>query len=302
MEERVLRYAPLLRFSRHETHFPIDPALFISRSRLRRLGWTASVPDGYWNSELKLWDCCGVTDAPPPTAVNPDLPRACAAIQTESPSAPSARRNRRPNDPANLWNGSRAGYALELTQAFARELRGVAGSAPFLLYDRYGWSDGEHQWDLITYWFFYALNPHLVAHEGDWEPVSVLVRDGDATAVLRLDSRNGAGTLGFDEVELVDGTHPVIYVEAGSHRACSSRSDLNGSAMHTVMLRSWRLPPKSLREMSWSSFDGAWGRVGAIESTTGPLGPLLRRTLSVATPEHAVLAGNSSGSPLGPSR
>jgi hypothetical protein len=39
-DDRVERYAPLLRFSHQDTHFPIDPALFVARSRLRRFGWS----------------------------------------------------------------------------------------------------------------------------------------------------------------------------------------------------------------------------------------------------------------------
>ena len=277
MEDRVMCHAPLLRFSRQETHFPIDPALFVARSRLRRLGWSHLACDGYWNPNTSGWDVCTPSSPPPAHAVNPELGSACAAMHAEAPGKPHLRGNRRPNDPDNLWGGERAGYALELTQAFARDLRGVPGSAPFLLYDRYRREGPSGCWDVITYWFFYALNPHVVSHEGDWEPVTVVI-DEAGHAALRSDAHDVMRLQSLESLECVDGTHPVIYVEPGSHRAGSEpgQHDDNGMA-GAVLLRSWRLPPKPLQDMRWACYDGAWGRVGATEATTGPLGPAFRR-------------------------
>lgn len=291
MDDRVLRYAPLLRFSRQETHYPIDPALFVSRSRLRRLAWSTASYHGYWNSATRGWDVTGPSSPPPAQAVNPELNRACAAMQLEAPSQPGSRRNRRPNDPANLWGGGRAGYALELTQAFARDLKGVPGAAPFLLFDRYRREGPSGCWDVITYWFFYALNPHVIAHEGDWEPVTVVVDEEGRGAALRMDAADGSLLQNFEGLELAEDTHPVIYVEAGSHRARSQPESLEGAA--GAPLRTWRLTPHALQEMPWSCYDGAWGRVGATEATTGPLGPMFRRVADahVAPVVPVALAG-----------
>ena len=284
MDDRVLRYAPLLRFSRQETHYPIDPALFVARSRLRRLGWSHLAYDGYWNPGTRGWDACGPSHPPPAHAVNPDLGQACAAMQAEAPGRAGKCGNRRPNDLANVWGGERAGYALELTQAFARDLRGVPGAAPFLLYDRYQREGPSGCWDVISYWFFYALNPHVIAHEGDWEPVTVVV-DEAGHAALRTDCRDVMRLQSFETIELAEGTHPVIYVEPGSHRACPEpgRGDDNGAA-GAVLLKSWRLAPRDVQALPWSCYDGAWGRVGATEATTGPLGPLHRRVTNSVVP------------------
>jgi len=289
MDDRVLRFAPMMRFSSQETHYPIDPSLFVTRSRLLRMGWSPLVGDGYWNSAARAWDLTGPASPPPSGALNPQLSHACAAMQAEAPSAPGARRNRRPNDPANLWGGSRSGYALELTQAFARDLRGVPGSAPFLMYDRYQREGPSGRWDVITYWFFYALNPHVIAHEGDWEPVTVVV-DEAGHAALRVDCHGSTRLQSFETLEIADQTHPVIYVEPGSHRACSEPLDagLNGVPA-SVTLRTWRNTPTPVQHMPWSCYDGAWGRVGATELTTGPLGPLFRRMADAAVP--VALAG-----------
>src|SRR5438552_18119864 len=58
-DDQILRYAPLLKFSRDETYFPIDPADFIARAHLRRYGWSDDVRDAVWHPGR----ACGETAA-----------------------------------------------------------------------------------------------------------------------------------------------------------------------------------------------------------------------------------------------
>lgn len=175
IDERVLRYAPLLRFTRDELYFPIDPATFVEKALLRRYGWSEEVRDAVWHPRRSCWESAPAGLPASADALGPDLNEACRLIQFEARGT-EAGFNRRPCDAKNLWHGRRAGYALELAQPL---------------------------------------------------------------------------------------------------------SD------YSMLLRSWRLEPRRVAAMSWSCFDGAWGRVGGGPRTTGPLGPLFRRE-SAATIARSV--------------
>lgn len=283
MEDRVLRYAPLLRFSVHETHHPIDPARFVEHARLRRYGWSEKFRDAIWHAGRACWEAC--LDDVPATAggAHPDISDVCRLIQVEARGGADGR-NRRPTDAANMWYGRRAGYALELVAPLAAELRGTPGGAPCLFYDRYAVPTPSGTFDVISYWFFFALSPSAHPHEGDWQSVSVIIPEkGTELPHVQYGSSRQGVTCGFAEAEVVDGTHPVAWVEPGSHRMQRMAEDLDGPhAGHSVLLRSWELEPRRVPTLPWSSFDGAWGRVGTGPRTTGPLGPLFQREVSSA--------------------
>lgn len=278
-DDRVERYAPLLRFSRHETYHAIDPATFVSRARLGRAGWSTAVPDACWNPRARRWDAVSAQRQPCEPLSSGDLGTACAAMQFEAPSRPGAGQNRRPNDPANLWRGQRAGYSLEMSDPFAADLRGVAGSAPCLFHDRYRVDGAPGICDVIAYWFFFALHSDTISHEGDWSQLAVIIPcDSAELPRVLFGARVGGEAFGFDEVETVDGTHPVAWVEPGRHGLLREAAGLDEPESHTLLLRSWRIrDQRPVPAMPWSCFDGSWGRAGSSERATGPLGPLFRR-------------------------
>ncbi|MFI5214538.1 MAG: hypothetical protein ACHQU8_08380 [Gemmatimonadales bacterium] len=278
IDDRVLRYAPLLRFTPEETHFPIDPSTFVEKALLRRYGWSEEVRDGVWHPRRSCWESAPTGLPASADALGPDLNEACRLIQFEARGT-EAGFNRRPCDARNLWHGRRAGYALELAQPLSRDLRGVPGAAPWLLYDRYSIETAVGPREVIGYWFFYALKPTAQAHEGAWEHVSLVLSGVGAAPLVRFEGPAGAVTFGLADVETVEDTHPVLYVESGSHMMFRTADEIGpGSAdSYSLLLRSWRLEPRRMPAMSWSCFDGAWGRVGSGPRTTGPLGPLFRR-------------------------
>ena len=295
-DDRVERYAPLLRFSRHEAFHPIDPGTFVARARLGRAGWSTAFPDSCWNPKAARWDA--ITAQRPPCALlsSADLGRACSAMQAEAPSRPGSGSNRRPNDPANLWRGQRAGYSLEMSDPFAAGLRGVAGAAPCLFYDRYRVEGAPGICDVIAYWSFFALHSDTVSHEGDWSQLAVMVPcDGTELPRVYFGSRDGGESWGFDEIDIADGTHPVGYVESGRHGMCRDDATLDEPSAHSLLLRSWRIRERrAVPEMPWSCFDGSWGRAGSAEVATGPLGPLMRRLDAAAfAPKVEFVAGSA---------
>ena len=78
----------------------------------------------------------------------------------------------------------------------------------------------------LQYWFFYVFNDFNNKHEGDWEMIQLLFDADDAAEALAAEpaevgysQHEGAerADWGDDKLELVDGTHPVVYPAAGSH-------------------------------------------------------------------------------------
>ena len=78
----------------------------------------------------------------------------------------------------------------------------------------------------LQYWLFYTYNEFNNLHEGDWEMIQLNFDAADARAALDEEpvavgysSHEGAerADWGDDKLELVDGTHPVVYPGAGSH-------------------------------------------------------------------------------------
>ncbi len=276
-DDRVQRYAPLLRFAPGETHFPIDPETFIARARLRRYGWSDEIRDAIWHPKRSCWETWLGELPPSEGTVGVDVAEACRLIQFEARALRTDGRNRRPCDANNLWYGRRAGYALELGEPLAAELKGAPGKAPGLLYDRYSVPTHAGVCDVITYWFFYALNPHAIAHEGDWESISVILPDHSDQPRVRYASHRSGFTYQYGTLELTEFTHPIVYVEPGSHGMFRNGDDLDGGTGDPIDLPTWDLEARRIPTLGWSSFDGAWGRVGAGPRTTGPLGPLFRR-------------------------
>jgi hypothetical protein len=106
-------------------------------------------------------------------------------------------------------------------------------------------AEGEkgQQWTILQYHFFYAFNDWRLAangmnhHEGDWEMVSVYLRNDEPYSVLM--SQHGSGNI--EKWEKVfkalgeDGkptTHPVIYVALGSHANYSRPEVIRSPSMY----------------------------------------------------------------------
>jgi len=73
-------------------------------------------------------------------------------------------------------------------------------------------SDGV---EAIQYWFCYYYDDWANQHEGDWEEVVVMLRDGSPISVA-ASAHEGGETRDWEHVEQHEG-RPVLYVAAGSH-------------------------------------------------------------------------------------
>lgn len=180
----------------------------------------------------------------------------------------------------------------------------------------------------IVYHMFYGFDPKsrfpgdgAFAHEGDWERLIVILDSNDRATEFRFEG-HGCDTPGFrannhvpaskmmrtdvpptepGTGQLVDGTHPVIYVAEGSHaaypgireagplsKACDAAAGFkSGQFDETVFVEgtsaTWR-PWEAgqiveAQSQCWYGFGGAWGRSGDVLSLigraddTGPAGP-----------------------------
>ncbi len=180
----------------------------------------------------------------------------------------------------------------------------------------------------LQYWFFYLFNDFNDKHEGDWEMIQLNFDAVDAAAALRTSptrvgysQHEGAESAawGAAKLEVVGGTHPVVYSALGSHaNYFSSELYLGRSAAQGVGCDDTRGPSDDLRpEVSllpterasylaaapWLGYVGHWGEKhpGFYNGPTGPnTKPQWTRPITWADTEwrddaFAIPAGGISG-------
>ena len=153
----------------------------------------------------------------------------------------------------------------------------------------------------LQYWFFYVFNDWNNLHEGDWEMIQL---DFDASTPTQALTRTpvdvgysqheGAERAAWrsDKLELVDGTHPVVYPAAGSHaNFYGAGLYLGASASEGVGCDDTRGPSYDVRTVvrtipstaaaakeaaPWIAFEGRWGEQHPA-FFNGPTGPNLKK-------------------------
>ena len=175
----------------------------------------------------------------------------------------------------------------------------TSGSAP-TVYAHVATDAANPRMVALQYWFFYAFNDFNNLHEGDWEMVQLVFRAGDAREALSREptevgytSHEGAERSEWDDesLELVDGTHPVVYPAAGSHaNKYTAALYLGSSAEAGVGCDDTRGPHRELRPavrtipsdpaaarraFPWIAFEGRWGELQKA-FFNGPTGPNLK--------------------------
>jgi hypothetical protein len=99
-------------------------------------------------------------------------------------------------------------------------------------YNYYGRVVKQQDWTILQYWFFYSYNSWRSGfqgvndHESDWEMITIYLYEKDKrlypewVAYASHDFHGADLRRSWDdeeEVELVDGKHPIVYAGAGSH-------------------------------------------------------------------------------------
>ncbi len=152
----------------------------------------------------------------------------------------------------------------------------------------------------LQYWFYYVFNDWNNTHEGDWEMIQLVFNAVDAKAALGrrpaivgYSQHEGAeqADWGDDKLELVGGTHPVVYPAAGSHaNFYESALFLGSSASEGVGCDDTTGPSRQIRpavqtvpsdpaaaqdRFPWIAFEGRWGELQP-SIFNGPTGPNLK--------------------------
>lgn len=155
----------------------------------------------------------------------------------------------------------------------------------------------------LEYWFYYPFNDYNNKHESDWERIQVEFPVGDAEAALETDpdvvlysQHYGAerSAWGDDKLEVDDGTHPVVYVSAGSHASQYSeglylgRSATEGFGCDTTLGPHDEVRPTvvtipndlaaAAEAFPWTTYRGHWGEVGPQRFYEGPTGPNMKQS------------------------
>ncbi len=121
------------------------------------------------------------------------------------------------------------------------------------------------------------LRDDNVLHEGDWERITVYLDEHDPEGALPASVafyRHSTNTFRpWSKVEK-EGTHPVAYCAIGSHASLPSWDfgyidvgDRDGPRWETYE------DLTHIVDEPWYGFGGAWGRLGKVRDSTGPLGP-----------------------------
>lgn len=149
----------------------------------------------------------------------------------------------------------------------------------------------------VQYWFFYVFNDFNNKHEGDWEMIQLDFDAATPAAALKThpfevgySQHQGAerADWGSEKLELVDGTHPVVYPAEGSHaNYFSAALFLGRSAAQGVGCDDTNEPWTEVRPavdvvpegadaaraaFPWLGYQGRWGerRSGFYDAPTGP--------------------------------
>jgi hypothetical protein len=162
-------------------------------------------------------------------------------------------------------------------------------------------TDPGHPGELaLQYWFFWVFNDFNNLHEGDWEMIQLDFVAPDAHAALEThpvavgySSHEGAerADWGDQKLELVDGTHPVVYPAAGSHANKFTPALYLGSSaeagvgcddtrgphveLHPKVITIPSDPSAARAAFPWISFEGRWGELHPA-FFNGPTGPNLK--------------------------
>jgi hypothetical protein len=298
--DTVEKYAPALFLRKDEKHYPATPEEFRRVGRLRQSNFDGRKDRG-WNRAKQVWEQPGGKGPDYQgeewetikglilTATGDLRPGGAAASTPETPAPKVAR----PRDSSNLWGrGETKGFFLELPDGYGRATSGPGSQVPiFHDVQRFRASNGSN-WVAVYYWFFYVYNWFIVSeHEGDWEHVTLYFEPerfdaGDRPGFVYYAAHNDGLLLRAGDARIEwygeegqaapEGTHPGVYVSPFGHPSYPTVPE-KLRALYPRPWLTWKEPLPSVQGQAWDLYDGAWGEIGEIVHSTGPLGPIFKR-------------------------
>jgi len=192
------------------------------------------------------------------------------------------------------------GNPLDPGCAYERWSRRITAGAKPTVYEHVVKDPGYPNKLALQYWLFYAFNNFTNLHEGDWEMIQLIfdARDarqalGEKPVSIGYSSHEGAERSSWrdEKLEIVDGTHPVVYPAAGSHANKYTAALYLGSSadagvgcddtrgphreLHPVVKTIPSDPTAAKKAFPWITFQGRWGELQKA-FFNGPTGPNLK--------------------------
>jgi len=192
------------------------------------------------------------------------------------------------------------GNPLDPGCAYERWSRRITAGAKPTVYEHVVKDPGYPNKLALQYWLFYAFNNFTNLHEGDWEMIQLIfdARDarqalGEKPVSIGYSSHEGAERSSWrdEKLEIVDGTHPVVYPAAGSHANKYTAALYLGSSadagvgcddtrgphreLHPVVKTIPSDPTAAKKASPWITFQGRWGELQKA-FFNGPTGPNLK--------------------------
>ena len=277
------KMAPILMLHPKEKSFPMNPRHFIAKSRFR-MHLKLKRDKGY-NKKTGKWHTTNSKNREKYINIPVNI------INQYGVDAKG--RNRRPRDKNN---GSSQKVFLQPMGSLRGDNRPTGRVPAYYYIRREGARSGNRPRTLITYWYFFGDNPTpALAHQGDWEHATLSVRKDNTLEGIWF-SRHGIRPkfVWRKDLEFLRG-RALVYISKASHgnwpKAGTFRFEkapnliskaLKAAGFADVTSRNgvrWdiskRLEP--LYTQPWRDYAGAWGEVGELPETTGPLGPWHKR-------------------------
>ena len=255
-EQLASEFAPVFVISNRESYGPENASDFVRSSRFRH--FRRIIPDQGWNKQRREWI---TTDSHDPEYY--DVPISVIS----SFGAWEDGRNRRPLD-AN--SGNSLNVFLQPDPATRRSgVRDPNGRVEcyYRLIDR---CPSPEISLVVQYWIFHGFSDGLsgLNHQGDWEGIAVAFDRSLKPSFVSYVAHGHPERVPWSNVSTQRG-RPISFIEEGTHANLPhpQGAHTGGNEWDTT------LTLVRLADQSWHSFAGAWGEVGKIAGTTGPLGP-----------------------------
>lgn len=259
--QEIAQFAPVVRMHPAEEYRPMSPDEFIARSRFRHhRSWQS---DQGFNRTSLSWVTTNSHDV-----AYYGMP----AYVLNSYTLHADGKNRRPHD-GNCGDS----YNVFL-QSSSRLTGPTAPNGVVPAYYHYRRIGNSHR---IQYWWFCGFNDSFASfnHQGDWEHVTVHVENRRIVGVFFASHEDGQFVGATSGLRFV-ANRPLVYMAKGSHASYPTTGTwMAGIDVTSDLGIQWDTSRllRPLASQPWKDFAGAWGEVGAIATTTGPLGPWHKR-------------------------
>ncbi len=288
----VRRYAPVVYLHPNEWLYPIDADLFLAQSTLMWAHADCEANAIAAGAHLESDGGLPPLDADQLGTGGYSHPAGCAgegsAYASDELTRPEQTGEERP-----LGLPLTEGFFLELDDAyrFGDPIAATSGKADGIpVYFEYEPNR------FVTYWILYGASASpvpdpqfyaeatILAHEGDWEHVSVRLNERDEATHVFYASHGEGQELAWADVPKEEGTHPIVYSAWGSHASNPETGvfeldcPFSDACFYDFVESSetgWRTWEhlRSAREEPWYGFGGAWGTNWPTKKLSGALGP-----------------------------